>query len=79
MQLLWEKMLCYKTFHYILLVCDVYSEIHKITNTDIQYLTMVDISDTKLKYIKKQQDTLKMTLKPTNIQSKDYSQPNNES
>ena len=45
-------MLCYMTLHYILPVCDVHNEIHKITNTDIQYLTMVDISDTKLIYIK---------------------------
>lgn len=40
------------SLHYILFVWDVHNENHELTNTDIQYLTMVDISDTKFIYIK---------------------------
>ena len=46
-------MFCYKSLHYILRVLDVRNENHELTNTDIQYLTMADISDTKFIYIKR--------------------------
>jgi hypothetical protein len=40
------------SLHYILLLQDVQNEIHEITNTAIQYLTTVDISDTKFTHVK---------------------------
>lgn len=48
-----KKIFCYKSLHYILFVWDVHNENHELTNTDFQYLTMVDISDTKFIYIKR--------------------------